>query len=79
MLAELEGLDPGALRPRPWKETAAGKEVAFPGRAILDINRFRRIFPSLVRPWQEALARLSEKLNRRLVNFRAPVGKAVEM
>ncbi len=55
-IAELSDLDASLLQPVPVLETEFGDPMAMPKRAVLSIERFREMFPSLVRPWREALA-----------------------
>ncbi len=55
-VAELSDLDSSLLQTMPVLETEFGYPMAMPKRAILSIERFRELFPSLVRPWREALA-----------------------
>jgi dTDP-4-dehydrorhamnose reductase len=55
-VAELSDLDSSLLQAVPVLETEFGDPMAMPKRAILSIERFRELFPSLVRPWREALA-----------------------
>lgn len=53
--AGLAGLDAGGLQGCSWKKIDWGVDLVLPGRAILDLSRFRETFPALVRPWQAAL------------------------
>jgi len=55
-VAELSDLDSSLLQTVPVLETEFGYPMAMPKRSILSIERFRELFPSLVRPWREALA-----------------------
>lgn len=55
-VAELSGLDGSLLQAVPVTETDFGEPLSMPKHAILSIDRFREMFPSLVRPWREALA-----------------------
>ena len=59
-VADLAGLDQGLLRPQPRNEIDFGYPVNLPERAILSLERFRKIFPALVRPWKEALREYME-------------------
>ena len=54
-VAEAHGFEAGRLKPLPRHEIDYGYPVNLPERAILSIERFRKIFPALVRPWEEAL------------------------
>lgn len=53
--AELAELDSRRLQPCSWKKIDWGVDLVLPGRAVLDISRFRDAFPALVRPWRPAL------------------------
>ena len=55
-VAERAGLDSTLLQATPVTEIDFGGPLNMPERAILKLDRFKKIFPSLVRPWQEALA-----------------------
>ena len=55
-VAEQGGLDSSLLQATPMVEVDFGGPLNLPERAILSLDRFRKMFPSLVRPWQEALA-----------------------
>ena len=55
VVAGLTGLDDGLLEPRSRTEIDYGFPVNLPERAILSLERFRKLFPALVRPWEEAL------------------------
>ncbi len=55
-VAERAGLDSSLLKPTPMAEIDFGGPLNLPERAILGLDQFKKIFPSLVRPWQEALA-----------------------
>ncbi len=55
-IAELSDLDASLLRAVPVLETGCGAPLSLPPRAILSVERFREMFPALVRPWREALA-----------------------
>ena len=55
-VAERAGLDSTLLQATPVTEIDFGGPLNMPERAILKLDRFKGIFPSLVRPWQEALA-----------------------
>ncbi|MEA3333113.1 MAG: NAD(P)-dependent oxidoreductase [Pseudomonadota bacterium] len=54
-VAEQAGLDSSLLQAKPMTEIDFGGPLNLPERAILKLDRFKKIFPSLVRPWQEAL------------------------
>ena len=54
-IAELSGLDSSLLQAVPVTETDFGEPLSMPKHAILSIERFRELFPALVRPWREAL------------------------
>lgn len=54
-VAELSDLDGSLLQAVPVAETDFGEPLSMPKRAILSVERFREMFPSLVRPWREAL------------------------
>lgn len=54
-VAELSDLDGSLLQAVPVTETDFGEPLSMPKRAILSVERFREMFPSLVRPWREAL------------------------
>ncbi len=55
-VAELSGLDGNLLEAVPVTETDFGEPLSMPKRAVLSIERFRGLFPSMVRPWRDALA-----------------------
>ncbi len=55
-VAEHAGLDATLLKATPMSEVDFGGPLNLPERAILGLEKFRKIFPSLIRPWQEALA-----------------------
>ena len=55
-VAEGAGLDSTLLKPTPRTEIDFGGPLNLPERAILKLERFKKMFPSLVRPWHEALA-----------------------
>ena len=55
-VAEQAGLDSSLLQAKPMTEIDFGGPLNLPERAILKLDRFKKIFPSLVRPWREALA-----------------------
>ena len=55
-VAEQAGLDSSLLQATPMTEVDFGGPLNLPERAILSLDRFKKMFPSLVRPWQEALA-----------------------
>jgi len=55
-VAEQAGLDSSLLQATPMTEVDFGGPLNLPERAILKLDRFKEMFPSLVRPWQEALA-----------------------
>ena len=55
-VAERAGLDSTLLQATPVTEIDFGGPLNMPERAILKIDRFKKMFPSLVRSWQEALA-----------------------
>jgi len=63
-VAALTGSDQGLLQAGPLAEMASGGLV-LPARAILSLERFRELFPALVRPWREALADYLETLGFR--------------
>ena len=54
-IADLSDLDGSLLQAVPVLETDFGDPLSMPKRAVLSIERFREMFPSLVRPWREAL------------------------
>ncbi|NPA24574.1 MAG: NAD(P)-dependent oxidoreductase [Deltaproteobacteria bacterium] len=54
-VAERIGLDTGLIKGRPQAEIDYGYPINLPPRAILSLERFKKLFPSLVRPWQTAL------------------------
>ena len=55
-VAEHAGLDSALLKPMPMTEIDFGGPLNLPEHAILGLDQFKKLFPSLVRPWQEALA-----------------------
>ena len=55
-VAEQAGLDSSLLQATPMTKVDFGGPLNLPERAILKLDRFKKMFPSLVRPWQEALA-----------------------
>ncbi len=55
-VAERDGLDSSLLQATPMTEIDFGYPLNLPERAILGLEKFKKMFPSLVRPWQEALA-----------------------
>ncbi len=55
-VAELLNLDTSLLQPTPINDIDFGTPLSMPERAVLSIERFREMFPALVRPWREALA-----------------------
>ena len=55
-VAEQAGLDSSLLQATPMTEVDFGGPLNLPERAILKLDRFKKMFPSLVRSWQEALA-----------------------
>ena len=54
-VAEEAGLDRALLKPMPMTEIDFGGPLNLPERAILGLDQFKKLFPSLVRPWREAL------------------------
>jgi dTDP-4-dehydrorhamnose reductase len=54
-VAELSDLDASLLQPTPVNDMKFETVLSMPPRAILSIERFREMFPALVRPWREAL------------------------
>ena len=55
-VAEQAGLDSSLLQATPMTEVDFGGPLNLPERAILKLDRFKKLFPALVRPWKEALA-----------------------
>jgi dTDP-4-dehydrorhamnose reductase len=55
-VAEEAGLDSSLLQAAPMTEVDFGGPLNLPERAILKLDRFKKMFPALVRPWREALA-----------------------
>ncbi len=54
-VAESAGLDAGLLQPLPRTAVDYGYPINLPARAILSLESFQKLFPALVRPWDEAL------------------------
>ncbi len=60
-VAELSDLDASLLKPTPINDMDFDTPLSMPHRAILSIEKFREMFPALVRPWREALTVYIEK------------------
>ncbi len=54
-VAELSDLDASLLKPVPINDIDFGTPLSMPERAVLSLERFREMFPALIRPWRQAL------------------------
>ena len=63
-VAELAGLDAKLIKARPQAEIDYGYPINLPPRAILSLERFRKLFPALVRPWRRALEEYLETVSQ---------------